>query len=56
MAKDSNGVLTAKTTLGEAGPVWWEDDAPDYSGQYPSETPYKDWWDSLSNDEREAGG
>ena len=55
MAKDSDGVLTAKTTLGEAGPVWWEDDAPDYSGQHPSETPYNEWWDSLSNDEQQSG-
>ena len=55
MAKDSKGVLAAKTTLGEAGPVWWEDDAPDYSGQHPSETPYKEWWNSLNIDDHQAG-
>ncbi len=55
MAKNSDAVLTAKITLGEAGPVWWEDDEPDYSGQHPSETPYADWWNSLTSEERQAG-
>jgi len=55
MAKDSEGVLSAKITLGEAGPVWWEDDAPDYSGQHPLETPYEEWWNLLSVEEHQAG-
>ena len=55
MAKDSEGVLSAKITLGEAGEVWWDDDAPDYSGQHPSETPYADWWQSLTDVEQKAG-
>lgn len=37
----------AKTALGERGPVWWDDNAPDYSGCEPIETPYADWWQSL---------
>ena len=40
-------VLAAKTALGEAGPVWWDDGAPDYSGRDPDATPYVVWWRSL---------
>jgi len=56
MAKDKEAVLRAKIALGEAGPVWWEDESPDYSGQHPSETPYADWWQALTDPERQAGG
>ncbi len=28
----------AKKTLGETGPVWWTDDAPDVSGAHPADT------------------
>ena len=55
MAKDPQAVLDAKTTLGEAGPVWWQDGAPDYSGKHPAETPYADWWGMLTPQQREAG-
>ena len=55
MAKDSIAVLDAKVALGEAGPVWWDDGAPDYSNQSPAETPYAQWWESLSPSERDAG-
>jgi hypothetical protein len=37
-------VHTAKVALGERGPVWWGDGAPDYSGTDPAETPYANWW------------
>ncbi len=55
MSKDKPATLEAKIELGEAGPVWWDDDQPDYSGQHPSETPYAAWWDSLSDDQRQSG-
>jgi len=55
MAKDSDAVLSAKIALGEAGPVWWNDNAPDYSGQPPSQTPYADWWQALTDSEKSAG-
>ena len=55
MAKDREASLHAKIALGEAGPVWWEDGAPDFSNQPPDATPYKDWWLSLSQPERESG-
>lgn len=55
MSGDKEAVLAAKTELGEAGPVWWTDGAPDYSGTAPGDTPYESWWDSLDEAEREAG-
>ena len=55
MTGDTAGVLAAKTALGEAGPVWWDDGAADFSDRRPPATPYSDWWASLSNAEREAG-
>ncbi len=55
MARDSHAVLEAKIILGEAGAVWWQDGAPDYSNQAPNETPYADWWASLPDTEQEKG-
>jgi len=52
MSKDQKAVLMAKTELGEAGPVWWEDGAPDYSGRDPSDTPYRDWWVEIASDKK----
>lgn len=37
-------VHAAKVALGERGPVWWDDDAPDYTRRAPKNTPYADWW------------
>lgn len=56
MARDAAAVLAAKTALGEAGPVWWQDGAPDFSGARPEDTPYAEWWASLGEAEREKGG
>jgi len=33
-----------KRALGERGPVWWADDAPDYNGRMVTATPYASWW------------
>lgn len=55
MAKDQQAVLNAKIALGEAGPVWWDDGTPDYSGQHPCDTPYADWWNALNETERQNG-
>ncbi len=55
MAKDREAVDAAKSTLGETGPVWWSDGAPDYSDKTPDNTPYSEWWQSLSEAERAAG-
>jgi len=53
MSKDRQAVLVAKTELGEAGPVWWDDGAPDYSGKHPADTPYCDWWKEITPDEND---
>ncbi len=55
MARDPHAVLEAKVILGEAGAVWWQDGAPDYSNQPPSTTPYAEWWASLSDTEQDKG-
>lgn len=46
-------VHAAKVALGERGPTWW--DGPDHNRHAPANTPYADWWASLSDAEREAG-
>lgn len=55
MAGDKDAVIAAKTVLGEAGPVWWDDGEPDVSGLEPLQTAYADWWLSLTDEERENG-
>ena len=45
----------AKHTLGERGPVWWQDGAPDEGGRHPSNSSYAGWWADLDEAERAAG-
>ncbi len=40
-------VDAAKRALGERGPVWWDDGAPDYNRQLVRDTPYAEWFFSL---------
>lgn len=40
-------VHEAKVALGERGPAWWTDGAPDYNRHAPKNTPYADWYASL---------
>jgi hypothetical protein len=42
-------VDAAKRGLGERGPVWWTDGAPDYNRRLARNTPYAAWY-------AEAGG
>ena len=37
----------AKVALGERGPVWWGDGAPDYNRRMAMNTPYADWFSLL---------
>ncbi|HUQ11922.1 MAG TPA: hypothetical protein VM146_16525 [Steroidobacteraceae bacterium] len=37
-------VDAAKTALGERGPVWWTDGAPDFNRHKVSGSPYAEWW------------
>ena len=41
-------VEAARLALGETGPVWWDDGAPDLGGRQARETPYAEWWRELS--------
>lgn len=40
-------VQAAKVALGERGPVWWDDDAPDYNRHKVTNTPYAQWYSAL---------
>ena len=46
-------VHAAKVALGERGPVWWDDGAPDYTRRLARTTPYAGWWARAAAD---AGG
>jgi hypothetical protein len=48
-------VQTAKERLGERGPVWWDDGAPDEGGRAPWNSSYAAWWTGLDDTERDAG-
>jgi hypothetical protein len=37
----------AKRELGERGPVWWTDGAPDLNRRMARNTPYAEWFASL---------
>jgi hypothetical protein len=41
-------VQTAKVALGERGPLWWSDGSPDLNRREVSDSPYSDWYRSLS--------
>lgn len=44
LARARAAVDTAKRGLGERGPVWWTDGAPDYNRHMAANTSYADWW------------
>lgn len=54
-AKRGNGELraararvnSAKVALGERGPVWWSDEAPDWNRHMAKNTPYAEWAGEL---------
>ena len=35
-----------KGALGERGPVWWDDGAPDYNRKFVTNTPYAAWYEA----------
>lgn len=37
----------AKRGLGERGPVWWSDGAPDFNRRLVKNTPYAQWFEAL---------
>lgn len=46
-------VNAAKVALGERGPVWWRDGAPDLNRHLVRNTPYADWYAALTDAEPE---
>lgn len=38
----------SKRALGERGPVWWDDGAPDYNRHMAVNTPYARWFEDLA--------
>ncbi len=42
----------AKRALGERGPVWWHDGAPDLNRHMVKNTPYADWFAGLRRGRR----
>jgi len=48
-------VDAAKKRLGERGPVWWDDGAPDETRKAPWNSSYAEWWDGLDDDARARG-
>ena len=48
-ARARRAVDRAKHHLGERGPVWWEDGAPDYNRHMVKNTPYAEWFRGLSS-------
>jgi hypothetical protein len=45
-------VHAAKVALGERGPAWWDDGAPDFNRRLVKNTPYRTWFVAL---DREGG-
>jgi hypothetical protein len=44
LALARKAVDTSKIALGERGPVWWTDGAPDLNRHKVSGSPYAQWW------------
>jgi len=49
-----SAVDAAKHGLGERGPVWWTDGAPDLNRHMARTTPYADWLTSVDGERGDA--
>ncbi|WP_338068464.1 hypothetical protein [Aurantiacibacter odishensis] len=49
LRKARDRVQAAKEELGERGPVWWNDGAPDFNRHLARNTPYADWFVAQSD-------
>ena len=47
VAQARTAVEAAKRALGERGPVWWRDGAPDLNRRMVAGTPYAAWFSAL---------
>jgi len=50
--KARQAVDEAKRGLGERGPVWWRDGAPDFNRKAVAATPYAEWHAALAKNDR----
>jgi hypothetical protein len=50
LARVRNEVDQAKVALGERGPVWWTDGAPDFNRHLVKNTPYAAWLERHRNE------
>jgi len=46
-ARARKHVDDAKVALGERGPIWWDDGAPDFNRHLAKNTPYAGWFAAL---------
>ena len=49
LALARKAVDRAKIALGERGPVWWTDGAPDLNRHKVNGTPYTEWWARIQS-------
>ncbi|OQP86473.1 hypothetical protein BTR14_10670 [Rhizobium rhizosphaerae] len=54
-AQAQQRVDAAKIALGERGPVWWQDGAPDFNRRMVRNTPYADWFAAQQVDDGGEG-
>lgn len=47
LARARAAVQAAKVALGERGPVWWDDGAPDFNRRMVANSPYARWYEEL---------
>ncbi len=43
----------SKQKLGERGPVWWTDGAPDWNRHLVKNTPYASWWAQVTGEQKQ---
>ncbi len=48
LAAARSSVEASKVALGERGPVWWHDGAEDFNRHLVKNTPYREWYDRLT--------
>jgi hypothetical protein len=48
LAQARRAVDQAKTELGERGPVWWSDGAPDLNRHKVKDSPYAAWYAAIA--------
>ena len=48
LARARAAVQAAKVALGERGPVWWDDGAPDFNRRMVANSPYARWYAELA--------